>query len=244
MGTIPFGALQPFDSSSYLVDSMSVAIAPSLFDVIESTRWPRVPPPALLVANPRYAPALGLRPLPGAANEVQRVAPFFAQGTRTLGGSEATREAIERTLTAEHQGILYLATHGVADASSPLDSSYIALAADEKKGQWTARDIQHSTALRDVRLVILSACETGLGQRQDAGIVGMARAFQLAGVRRVVMSLWQVDDEATAAFMTMFAEELQKDSPNNALQATMIRYRKEDSDPRHWAAFSLFGDVF
>ena len=130
----------------------------------------------------------------------------------------------------------------VRAAVDPLDGSYLALAgAPAPAGRWTARAIQRFHFAGRPGLAVLSGCRTGLGAAHDAGIKGLARAFQLAGVPRVVVSLWSVDDAATAALMAEFAAALATQPPHLALHAAMRARRAVDPDPAHWAAFMLFG---
>ena len=76
-----------------------------------------------------------------------------------------------------------------------------------EQGWWTVKEVQE-TRIRETEIAILSACQTGLGKVHDAGIIGLARAFQIAGVPRVVMSLWSVDDAATSELMQAFIKHL------------------------------------
>jgi CHAT domain-containing protein len=96
-------------------------------------------------------------------------------------------------------------------------------------------------------LVVLSACQTGLGQNiQGEGMVGLTRGFMYAGAKRVVVSLWNVDDEGTAAFMASFYQGmLQKGlTPAAALRAAQLTMQQHEkwNSPYYWAAFTLQGE--
>ena len=96
--------------------------------------------------------------------------------------------------------------------------------------------------LPNTKLVVLSACETALGDIEGSeGVYGLQRAFKIAGVKNLVMSLWKVPDQATAEFMQIFYKNLfSKESVSNAFyhaQTTMKnKYRNE---PYKWAAWIL-----
>jgi CHAT domain-containing protein len=96
-------------------------------------------------------------------------------------------------------------------------------------------------------LVVLSACQTGLGQEiRGEGIVGLTRGFMYAGAARVVVSLWYIDDAATAEFMVKFYQQMwqQNLTPAAALQAAQVEMWQEQKwrSPYYWAAFTLQGE--
>jgi CHAT domain-containing protein len=99
--------------------------------------------------------------------------------------------------------------------------------------------------LRGTRLVVLSACETGLGDVQNGdGVYGLRRAFVMAGARNQVMSLWKVDDEGTSEFMPRFYQELTADvGTETALRRVQERTieTSQRAHPFYWAAFIASG---
>jgi CHAT domain-containing protein len=98
--------------------------------------------------------------------------------------------------------------------------------------------------LRGTELVVLSACETGLGQvKTGEGVFGLRRAFQLAGARTVVMSLWKVADEPTRELMSAFYRHLLAGLPRaEALRRAQLQLRQRYPHPCDWGAFILQGD--
>ncbi len=123
---------------------------------------------------------------------------------------------------------------GANEAPRGDDNGYLTAA------EWATLD------LGQTQLVILSACETGVGEvRSGEGVLGLRRGLVLAGARTQVLSLWKVDDQATAVLMERFHERLRDGEPRGeALRRAKDELRRDPewADPRHWAAFTLSGD--
>ncbi|MBD0309073.1 MAG: CHAT domain-containing protein, partial [Microcoleus sp. T1-bin1] len=145
--------------------------------------------------------------------------------------------------------IIHFATHGLANSDYPELSGIILSLIDENgnalNGFLRLTDIFNLKLAAD--LVVLSACQTGLGQNiQGEGMVGLTRGFMYAGAQRVVVSLWSVDDEGTAALMSSFYQKmLQKGlTPAAALRAAQLEMWKQEKwkSPYYWAAFTLQGE--
>ena len=157
---------------------------------------------------------------------------------------------------------LHFATHGVLDPRFPLDSGLV-LTRSEAAGNHSdngflqAWEIFESLRV-DAEMVVLSACETGLGEIQGGeGLIGLTRAFHYAGARSVLSTLWRVDDEATADLIVRVYRHLRAGhSKADALRAAQLDFiRGTDGDPGiestkpgdvsapyFWAAFQLHGD--
>ena len=95
--------------------------------------------------------------------------------------------------------------------------------------------------LRDADIVVLSACETGLGDISGEGVFGLQRAFKMTGVRSILMALWKVDDKATQILMTSFYRHYTKGkTKREALRLAQQEVRKSGyTDPYYWAGFVL-----
>ena len=181
------------------------------------------------------------------AYEIRSLARLFGDRTRTLTGGEATERAF-RDLAPRH-GILHLATVGSLNRANPL-FSWIDLAPEGDDGRLEVHEI-YGLEL-DARLVVLSACETGLGggalTTAPAGDdwVGLTRAFLTAGADNVLASLWRVEDLATARLMEEFYQQLGSGfAPVNALAAAQrsLILEADTSHPFYWAGFSLVGEA-
>lgn len=145
--------------------------------------------------------------------------------------------------------IVHFATHGVINNEHP-GLSGILLSMVDKRGQpqdgfLRLHDIYNLEL--PVELVVLSACNTALGKPVEGeGLVGLVRGFMYAGARRVVASLWKVDDEATAELMGNFYREMLKGNrpPASALRHAQLEMwrQSEWQSPFYWAAFVLQGE--
>jgi CHAT domain-containing protein len=257
IATIPLYFLQPFSGSDdFLVDRMTITIAQSIDDLLNriyyyseviQLKFARevtfIPESPLIVGNPDFEACKTLfSQLPGAGEEADNTAKKF--GVSVLSGVEAIKsEVLNRMVKSE---LVYFATHGVADSNDPLNASFLVLAGEKGAndcGKLTAKEIQE-LELKPDAVVVLSACQTGMGKTMEAGIVGLSRAFLIAGAGNVFMSLWDVDDKATQELMGYFVEELFKPQqffPATSLRMAILRYKEKNMDPNAWAAFISMG---
>jgi len=209
--------------------------------------------------------------LPGTRTEIEKLSRIFTQAqikTRVLTGGQATEENLRNVRTP---GILHLATHGffMKDVDNAGDDDELIVGMDKEvagknplfrsgllftgalqalktggEGILTAFEAMN-LALDNTDLVVMSACETGLGEIQNGeGVYGLQRAFQQAGARSVLMSLWTVSDQATQELMVAFYQNwLQQDLPRRAAfrkaQATL---RDKYPHPYFWSAFVMVGE--
>jgi CHAT domain-containing protein len=145
--------------------------------------------------------------------------------------------------------IVHFATHAVSDSEHP-ERSGLVLSLFDRHGQ-PQNGFLGLEQIYDLNLpadlVVLSACETGLGREIGGeGLVGLVRGFMYAGATRVMASLWSVDDEVTAQLMARFYKSLEQDglSPAAALRAAQLEVREDRrwSSPYYWAAFQIEGE--
>jgi CHAT domain-containing protein len=166
-------------------------------------------------------------PLPGTRYEVEAIARLFKaddRPARTLLETDASEPELDRLAAAGELGrfgFLHLATHGVIDEAAPTRSAVIltqvglpdpleqVLAHQPAyDGRLSVREVQRSWELH-AELVTLSACETALGREAGGeGFVGFTQALLMSGARSVCLSLWKVDDTATALLMRRFYADL------------------------------------
>jgi CHAT domain-containing protein/tetratricopeptide (TPR) repeat protein len=203
--------------------------------------------------------------LAGTAREADEIPSLLVfPGERTvLRGSDATERAVKQ---ARSPRVLHLATHGFflpdqtlsaaqAQHESPLVRSGLAFAGANRAADTTGGDDGLLTALEisgmdlsSTELVVLSACETGIGApRIGEGVFGLRRAFVLAGVRNLVMSLWRVGDRITADQMHDFYAALATVGPAEALREAQLRTIRaaraegREAPPRLWGPFIFQG---
>ncbi len=145
--------------------------------------------------------------------------------------------------------IVHFATHGLLNSEHPELSGLVLSLVDENgKAQDGFLRMHEIYNLRlPAEVVVLSACQTGLGKEiRGEGLIGLTRGFMYAGAKRVVASLWQVDDLATAELMKGFYRGMLKDnlSVAAALRAAQIEMltKKRWSPPFFWAAFVIQGE--
>lgn len=257
--SFPFGMLKPWGANhGTLIDSLSYSFAHNFTQFFQSVeknamsydknyladslgyRFRLKNPMAL--GNPAFMDSCtqSLQPLPGAAREVRTIAEMFQ--FRPWIGKAAHRALFLDKLPTSN--FVYLATHGWADPDAPLDKSFFALNGSPDCGYVTPRQIQ-SLNLVEKPIVVLSACQTGLGMVHEAGIVGLARSFLKAGAQSVLMSLWNVDDTETETLMTLFVSELLQPHPffpAEHWRQAVLKYKQQGgTDPLNWAAFQNFG---
>jgi CHAT domain-containing protein len=181
----------------------------------------------------------------GAGRELTAIADLM-QG-RFLKGKEATESSFKRYAPA--YDILHLALHGSANKENQYESHLIfkPSAHQAEDGLLYAHEL-YGLKLQ-ARLVVLSACETGMGKLYTGeGVYSIARGFAYAGCPSLVMSLWQVDDHTTADLMQHFYQGLAGGLPiHESLQQAQRQYLQAEDElsahPRYWAALIPVGDM-
>lgn len=200
----------------------------------------------------------GIELLPGTKKEVERISTKAEEEgfqIEMLTGPDASESNVKKLSSPS---VLHLATHGQFDQFSKADTYLkskliLAGAADTEPfsvsdyalyedGFLTAYEVTQLD-LPNTQLVVLSACETGLGEIQSGeGVWGLQRAFQLAGAQSVMGSLWKISDEATVIFMDAFYEHyLRTKNISQAYRHAMQTTRQEYPQPYYWGAFTLIG---
>lgn len=182
-------------------------------------------------------------------DEADRIVELFPPGSYfEAHGFDVTRDLIVSGSLSSYQ-ILHFATHGHLDFEDAGGSGLVMSRYDRQgrriDGLLRARDIEPLDLSAD--LVVLSACGTALGKEiPGEGLVGLTHAFFSAGVPRVIVSLWNVDDQSTSDLMADFYRNLLKSgiSPSAALRQAQLSMMKRPgrSAPTFWAGFVLQGD--
>ena len=224
LGTIPFAALP--DADGVLAQRHELACAPSARIALRGLR--RIPRPLHRVL------AVGTSdPLAHAAAEARQVVRWFAAGD-ALTGPQASVEAVRAR--APDVDLLHLACHASFRRDNPRFS-----ALHLEDGALTAEQVE--TLHLGPCTVVLSACDTGLSDVGSGNeVMGLVRAFMIAGAARVVASLWPVEDGLTAEFMGHFYRGLvASHTPAAALAAAQQAMADDHAHPFHWSAFVLYG---
>lgn len=163
-------------------------------------------------------------------------------------GFEANRNLATSQDLSQYR-LLHFATHGLANSQNPELSGLVfsLLTPDGKVQNGFLRMHELFNLDLPADLVVLSACQTGLGEQvRGEGIIGLTRGFMYAGASRVVVSLWNVDDEGTSELMKAFYRYMMQENqtPAQALRSAQIALWENSQwrSPYYWAGFTLQGE--
>ncbi len=259
----------------YLVREYALSYAPSatvwarMFSSSEASSAERAPKMFLAYADPAYgerepeetslvrlalrsafgeAQRWGLKPLPHSRGEVERIVRMFPEGAVELRlGAQAREEGVKAEGRLLPYRFLHFAVHGLLNENQPQFSGLLlSLPQERGSGEDGLLQVYEIFNLRmNAEMVVLSACETGLGKEvRGEGLVGLTRAFLYTGASSVVVSLWKVADRSTADLMVRFYRHLREGrSKAEALRQARLEMIQEGSfaHPYHWAPFVLIG---
>jgi len=223
----------------YLADERPIHTVVSLgvYDQLQKAPPSQAPVPFLGFGDPDYQGALP--DLKESLSEVQDAASTL--GGQAIVGTLANRDAVIRM--AGQARILHLACHSKIDPKDPAACGLMLANVGGKPDVLQAFQIAQLRLNSD--LVTLSACETGLGGVTSSveGVDGLVRAFELAGARSILVSLWSVADKSTSELMRAFYHHLKDgESKDEALRESELETRKTYPHPYYWAPFVLNGD--
>jgi CHAT domain-containing protein/Tfp pilus assembly protein PilF len=205
-------------------------------------------PPETLVTEDYTERGFSLVRLPYTRDEVLAISKLFPVSQRRVYlGDEASEEAVKTEKLTEFRYI-HFASHGFIDEAKP-GRSGILLSRSRQSAEDGVLQMGEIMRLRmNADLVTLSACSTGLGKLVSGeGILGLTRAFLYSGARNVTVSLWDVNDSATAALMKVYYRNLnQNAAKSGALRQAKLRLLGGKNPawrhPYYWAAFVLVGE--
>jgi CHAT domain-containing protein/lipoprotein NlpI len=191
----------------------------------------------------------GLRRLRFSRQEADEIARLAGADSKLEAVDFAANRKLATSDELSQYRVVHFATHGIINNNHPELSGIVLSLVDEKgqpqNGFLRLYDLYNLKLSAD--LVVLSACQTALGKEiRGEGLVGLTRGFMYAGAPRVIASLWQIDDRASAEFMKRFYEAMlgQHLRPAAALRAAQVSMSKDPRwrQPHYWAAFTLQGE--
>ncbi|MBK8812864.1 MAG: CHAT domain-containing protein [Acidobacteria bacterium] len=249
---VPFAAIRSPETGRYLVEdhSLQYAASATLFVLLTESANRSAGAERLFAAgNPAFSgrmhPRLG--DLPAAAREAAEVARMYPESRVLLGDRVTKADFFERLAGAN---TLHFAGHYEHSTASALYSRLILAqpesSVEESDGEIPGAEILQRGAA-NLRLVVLSACETGIDRHfRGEGAIGIARTFIAAGAEVVVATGWKVESESTADLMIAFHRNRSEKRMRtvDALRAAQIAQIKDGrSNPYYWAAFSVIGGL-
>lgn len=259
----PLGAIQD-SQGRWLADRFDITYTPSALLWLDgrthesaAVTSAAAAPPALLVGDPAYPALSGLRPLTGSAQELAAIAAVVPHAERLTGAAATASRlrALARSGALARFGLLHVSAHMAADPRRVLDSALL-LAPDETSGPLPSRLLAREIIGWKLRadLVCLAGCGSAMGMHSASeGQLGLQTAFLSAGARALLVTLWPVDDHATALLMERFYRHLAADPVRDharalrAAQAELRAWTAPDGShpyahPAYWSAFALVGD--
>lgn len=191
-----------------------------------------------------------LRRLPFTRREADTITRLVNNQKRGISLDFSASRANALSASLRDYRVVHFATHGILNSTHPDLSGLVLSLVDERgraqDGFFRLHEIYNLQLNAD--LVVLSACQTGLGKEvKGEGLIGLTRGFMYAGVPRVIASLWKVNDRATAELMQKFYQAYLGEKHFNAaaaLRAAQLELRQQNrwSHPGYWAAFTLQGE--
>ena len=247
---IPFAAL--YDGNDYLLDKFtSLSVLPNA-NLLKFIKPKTTPINQILILGKPSVKDLelsseekkNLEDLEFVKEETRRIANLYGQKATLKFKQEATETLMYQQ--SQDADIIHIAAHGKYEPNNPLQSTlYLARDHSKNDGKLTVREIYSLDLTKRTKLVILSACETNIGEiTKGDEIIGLNRAFIYAGTPSIIGTLWKVEDEATAELMTEFHKNMLKKGMNKgeALIEAQKTVRQDYPHPFYWAAFTLTGD--
>ena len=251
---------------SYLIRRFAISYAPSasVLSELQNEHKPRAPKKFIGFGDPVYeqraeglivstlrtagATRLNFQPLPYSREEITGIAKLFAdEDAEVFFGEDASEQNVKAPERLKHYQMVHFSTHGYINEVRPRFSGLVLSLPHSATNSVSEDGLLSSYEIFNLKLnadlVVLSACETGLGKEvKGEGLMSLTRAFMYAGTSSVLVSLWNVNDESAADLMIRFYRKLKTGmNKGEALRQAQLETIRDNGFPFFWAPFVLVG---
>jgi CHAT domain-containing protein/tetratricopeptide (TPR) repeat protein len=251
---ININSLQNPETGNYLLDEVDICRLANMKEMLEISEVPAPNTPkklskAVFIGRPNYNKEITLTDLEGTETEVNNIAKLLKDQnweTEVYLGENALESVVKQS---KNPTVLHIASHSfftTEQYEDPMLSSGLMLTAYRndtvEDGLLTGYEAM-SLSLENTDLVVLSACETGMGSiKNGEGVYGLQRAFKMAGAKNIIISLWLADDWATQKLMKEFYEQwILLGDRRKAFRVAQQKMREKYTHPYYWGAFVMWG---